>query len=252
MKFKSRLLWGLRVSALGVLAFTPTHGKAETINVSGDIALPPGAPSSLLDIGNRAVFVDNATSAEDLVRQYLSAGYNPDPSGIGNWLGTAGITSGDAIASHNGPNPDFKVSVGYLNGAYADDSLIGGTIPGQAGLPTDRFLLRPALYGDLNLDGKVDDLDLQIFSGLGMYNAATDKFGWLGGDLNYDGRVDDIDLQIFSGAGNYGAPAYQLSEAPADALAAVPLPSTAAAGMAMLAALGVIQYARRRRKASLL
>jgi PEP-CTERM motif len=95
-----------------------------------------------------------------------------------------------------------------VNGAYANDPLIGGPIPGQPGLATNRILIRPALYGDFNLDGKVDDTDLAIFSGLGQYNKPSDKFGWLGGDLNHDGKVDDTDLLIFSGAGNYNGPAY--------------------------------------------
>jgi hypothetical protein len=166
--------------------------------------------SGVLDLGrNNSLLLDNTRTPEAVVRQYLSAGYNSDPaSGIGDWLGHGGITSSDAIASHNGANPDFRTSVGYLNGAYAADPLLGGSIPGQPALPADRILIRPALYGDLNLDGKVDDTDLSIFSGLGQYSKAADKFGWLGGDLNYDNKVDDTDLQIFSGAGNYNRPAY--------------------------------------------
>src|SRR5205807_8037519 len=132
---------------------------------------------------------------------------NPELTGIGNWPGKGGITSADAIASHNPAGGNFRVSVGYVNGAYRNDPLVG-PIPGQESLPTNRILVRPALYGDLNLDNKVDDVDLQIFSGLGQYNKPVDKYGWLGGDLNYDGKVDDVDLQIFSGAGNYNGPTY--------------------------------------------
>jgi hypothetical protein len=101
-----------------------------------------------------------------------------------------------------------------VNGAYANDPLIGGSIPGQPTLSTNRTLIRPALYGDFNVDGKVDDTDLAIFSGLGQYNQPTDKFGWLGGDLNHDGRVDDTDLAIFSGAGNYNGPGYGADPTP--------------------------------------
>jgi hypothetical protein len=169
--------------------------------------------NGLMDLGNKGLQVNNVATPEATVRQYLINGYNADPSsGIGDWNGKGGFTSADAIASHNGPNPNFRVSVGYVNGAYANDPLIGGSIPGQP-LPTNRILVRPALYGDFNLDGKVDDTDLAIFSGLGQYNKPTDKFGWLGGDLNHDGKVDDTDLLIFSGAGNYNSPAYAPSPA---------------------------------------
>jgi hypothetical protein len=165
--------------------------------------------SRLVLVGTADLFLDNSSTPEATVRQYLRNGYNMDATtGIGNWNGLGGITSTDAIASHNGPNPNFHVSIGYVNGAYENDPIIGGSIPGQSGLPAVQLVIRPALYGDLNLDGKVDDLDLQIFSGVGQYNKPNPKFGWLGGDLNYDGKVDDTDLQIFSGAGNYNGPAY--------------------------------------------
>jgi hypothetical protein len=168
-----------------------------------------------LDLGNNALLVYNGATPEAIVRTYLRNAYNANGSGIGDWNGKGGITSADAIASHNGGNPDFHVSVGYVNGSYANDPLIGGSIPGQAGLATNQILIRPALYGDYNLDGSVDDTDLGIFSGLGQYNQPNPKFGWLGGDLNHDGRVDDTDLLIFSGAGNYNGPSYGAAAGPA-------------------------------------
>jgi hypothetical protein len=167
----------------------------------------------LLDVGNHFLQVDNTATPESAVRAYLHNGYNADASGIGNWNGRGGITSSDAIKSHNGPSANFKISIGYVNGAYANDPLIGGSIPGLT-LATNRTPIRPALYGDLNLDGKVDDTDLAIFSGLGQYNKPTPKFGWLGGDLNHDGHVDDTDLLIFSGAGNYNGPSYGSDSTP--------------------------------------
>jgi hypothetical protein len=178
--------------------------------------------NGLLDLGNNALLVDNVSTPESFVRLYLKNGYNAGISGIGDWLGKGGISSADAIASHNGISPDFHVSVGYVNGAYANDPLIGGPIPGQPTLPTNRILVRPALYGDYNLDGKVDDLDLQIFSGLGQYNKPSPKFGWLGGDLNHDGKVDDTDLLIFSGAGNYNGPPYGAPDGGASHASATP------------------------------
>jgi hypothetical protein len=163
----------------------------------------------LMDLGNKGLLLGNVATPESAVRQYLSNGYNANAAtGIGDWNGRGGITSADAIASHNGPSPDFRISVGYVNGAYRNDPLINGPIPGQETLGTNRILVRPALYGDLNLDGKVDDTDLAIFSGLGQYNRPNPKFGWLGGDLNHDGKVDDVDLLIFSGTGNYNGPGY--------------------------------------------
>jgi hypothetical protein len=146
-------------------------------------------------------------------------------------------SSSDAIAAHNGPNANFKISVGYLNGAYAFDPLVGSPIPGQAALATSQLLVRPALYGDFNLDSKVDDTDLQIFSGLGQYNKPTNKFGWFSGDLNYDDKVDDTDLQIFSGAGNYNGPTYG---AAASAKSAAVAPTLTGAGGAATTTVGAL------------
>jgi fibronectin-binding autotransporter adhesin len=197
------------------------------------------APGGLLDLANQPLLLDNTATPESAVRQYLRNAYNANASGIGDWNGTGGITSSDAVAAHNGGN--FKISIGYVNGAYALDPFVGGPIPGQETLPTNELLVRPALYGDFNLDGKVDDTDLAIFSGLGQYGKPSTTYGWLGGDLNYDGRVDDIDLQIFSGAGNYNGPAYAIE---ALARADVSLPEPAAIAFLALATTGLL--ARRR------
>jgi hypothetical protein len=231
----------------GAVNFGGAAGLASAINLPGTlgingnatVTLLPSASSAtrvtgnyvkqlaitgngLLDLGNHFLQVDNSATPESAVRLYLKNAYNADPgTGIGNWLGRGGITSSDAINSHN-VTQDFRVSIGYVNGAAALDPLIGGAIPGQETLPTNRILIRPALYGDLNLDGKVDDVDLAIFSGLGQYNQPADKFGWLGGDLNHDGKVDDTDLQIFSGAGNYNGPSYGAAGAGASHTSATP------------------------------
>jgi hypothetical protein len=224
------------VSAISQTGLTIGNGgtvqiRSGTTRITNDITALSIGTNGLLDLGNQFLRVDNTATPESAVRQYLKNAYNADPgSGIGNWLGTGGITSADAIASHNGASPDFRVSVGYVNGAYALDPLLAGPIPGQETLPTNRILIRPALYGDFNLDGKVDDTDLQIFSGLGQYNQPTDKFGWLGGDLNHDGKVDDTDLQIFSGAGNYNGPSYGAAAGGAKAAAATPKLTAGAQG----------------------
>jgi hypothetical protein len=63
------------------------------------------------------------------------------------------------------------------------------------------------------------------------------KFGWLGGDLNYDGKVDDTDLQIFSGAGNFNGPSYGAGAATATHASATPnLTGHVAAGDIVLSA----------------
>jgi hypothetical protein len=89
--------------------------------------------------------VDDTVTPGTTVRRYLHNGYNAGPDGVGNWNGRGGITSSDAIKSHNGTSPDFRVSVGYVNGAYASDALVGGAIPGHESLKTNQILVQPAL-----------------------------------------------------------------------------------------------------------
>jgi hypothetical protein len=202
----------------GTLAVQP----AATVAMNS-VATLQIAPSGLLDLGNQPLMVDRVGTPVGVVEQYLRNGYRSGPqTGVGDWAGRGGITSSDAMASHQ-PGGSFKVSVGYLDGAIATTL---GPIPGQSGVPLDKVFVRPALYGDLNLDGKVDDVDLQIFSGLGQYGKASNACGWLGGDLNYDGKVDDRDLQIFSGAGNYNGPSYGAAAAGPTAVAGLTVSHT--------------------------
>jgi autotransporter-associated beta strand protein len=55
------------------------------------------------------------------------------------------------------------------------------------------------LYGDANLDGKVDATDFSIFAPNFGLDVTT---GWEAGDFNYDGKVDATDFSLF--APNFG------------------------------------------------
>jgi hypothetical protein len=126
------------------------------------------------------------------IRSYLRSAY----TAAQNWTGsgiTSSVVQGDPV----------KSSLAYVDGGDPNVALAGiKQINGQA-VPAGQVLVRPTLNGDFNLDGVVNDLDLQVFSGLGQYDRPNTNQTWLQGDLNYDGKVDDTDLLLFSGAGNY-------------------------------------------------
>ena len=108
---------------------------------------------------------DPATQLRSLLRQ-----------GLG---GKAGITSSAADATHN---------LGFV------DSFDGSVIA-----PAARTVkIKYTLYGDLNLDGKVDFTDLV----LAAQNYGSTNANWDQGDMNYDGQVNFSDLLKL--AQNYG------------------------------------------------
>src|SRR5207248_3777503 len=100
---------------------------------------------------------------------------------------------------------DGHISVGYIDGAAQNDPRIGNL---GIGLATNRILVRPALYGDLNLDGKTDAKDIGIMIGLGYYGSGNAPHGWLDGDLNGDGVVDGNDIGLIIGTGTYNNGSY--------------------------------------------
>ncbi len=136
------------------------------------------ASNSKFDISNNHFIINYASGADPVatIRSYLSSGYNN-----GNWNGL-GIDSSSAAANHN-------YAVGYGDSADPGD---------PAGLSSNQVEIKYTLYGDANLDGKVDSADLGLLAdNYGASNAVWDR-----GDFNYDGKVDSADLGLL--AINYG------------------------------------------------
>jgi autotransporter-associated beta strand protein len=114
---------------------------------------------------------------------------------------------------------------------------------------TSQVIVGATLFGDTNVDGKVDVTDLgNLASAYGMTSGAI----WVQGDTNYDGKVDVSDLGNL--ASSYGAilptdPAALAASASSSAVsvagvATVPEPTTLA--WAGLAALTLVRRSRRR------
>src|SRR5260370_7283824 len=92
-------------------------------------------------------------------------------------------------------------------------------------------MFRPALMGDLNLDGVVDGNDIGIIIGLGYYGKTTAPHGWLDGDLNGDGVVDGNDIGLIIGTGtynhgSYGSKSLSIAKSAASLTASALAPST--------------------------
>src|SRR5207302_7796301 len=96
-------------------------------------------------------------------------------------------------------------SIGYVDGAVQNDPKIGNL---GLGLASNRILVRPTLYGDVNLDRRTDAQDIGYIIGLGYYGSGAAPHGWLDGDLNGDGVVDGNDMGLIIGTGTYNNGSY--------------------------------------------
>ncbi len=134
------------------------------------------APGGAVDVQNNEMILSYGSSdPASTIRGYLIAGYSG-----GAWNG-GGIESSAAAANSN-------YALGYADGA---DGVVAGLSSGQ-------IEVAYALYGDANLDGKVDSADFGILAdNYGESNAVWDQ-----GDFNYDGKVDSADFGLL--ALNYG------------------------------------------------
>jgi len=75
-------------------------------------------------------------------------------------------------------------------------------------LTNNQVLIRPALMGDLNLDGFVNGDDIGVIISLGYYGTGNAPHGWLDGDLNYDVAVDGNDIGLIISTGTYNTGPY--------------------------------------------
>ena len=89
---------------------------------------------------------------------------------------------------------------------------------GSNGTVTDPLLLKPAIPGDANLDGKVDINDLTVV----LSNYGQSDQAWSQGDFNNDAKVDINDLTIVLADYN------QTLGSPAGGISTVPEPATLA------------------------
>ena len=165
------------ILSLDLGAFAPDSGIQTTPFTIHNIGNPPAATATLDILGVAGVGDVNALFT------------NATP---------AHITAGDA--QQYAASLDTDASQGIMSATWtlsvADDQTLLGAAPGaNLVLELTGYI---AIDGDLNLDRRVDDLDLGIL--LSHWNQTGQ--GWIGGDLDGDGTVDDLDLGIM--LGNWG------------------------------------------------
>lgn len=171
----------LEVDALNVTLLNAVQGR---IRLKQGGSTPARVTSldmagATLDLTDRALVVDyTTTSAASNLRNSIKNAY-----ASGSWNGT-GVTSSLA-------NSTFGVG-------YADSSALS-SIPGIFGSPdSTSTLARWTLFGDADLNGKVNTLD---FNRLAGSFGSTDGY-WFQGDFNYNSIIDSSDFNMLMA--NYG------------------------------------------------
>jgi autotransporter-associated beta strand protein len=188
-----------------------------------------------LDITNNHVIIDYTPGNDPIssIVALISSGY-----GSGTWTGT-GIASSSAAANSG------SYGIGYADAAD----------PGNpAGLSSGQIEIMYTLYGDANLDGKVNGTDFTLMAA--HFNDSVTN-GWDEGDFDYSNAVNGGDFVLL--ADNFNQFASQSAVGAADlaaldafassngiSLTAVPEP--ASAGLCALGAMGVLARRRHRLK----
>ena len=224
----------------GSEAFLYTGGTMYDLNV---VAAVPA--TSRMGVNNSGQVVGSTNSGIGFIDQKLGGIYTPTTLGTlggststADSINSAGVVVGGAAtgtATHayvwtpaepNSASGTMADLNGLMNGSLGwtlteatginDNGWIAGYGINPSG-NTDPFLLKPAIAGDANLDGKVDINDLTIVLANYGQNAGM---SWGTGDFNNDGKVDINDLTIV--LAHYG----QSLGSSAPGLSAVPEPSS--------------------------
>lgn len=201
----------VNVGAGAIATFTGAqHLAGLTVNGNAKLSTPTRSTFSLgaltlgvngsFDIGDNLVFADNTTTSAASIAAALRQAYDLDAfSGMGLWDGVEGLTS--SVAKQSAASNAPQITLGYIDGSIQD------RYPGLdlgITLASNQILIRPALYGDLNLDGVVDGEDMGLIIQLGYFGKSFPTAeGWVTGDLNYDGFVDGDDIGLIIQTGTF-------------------------------------------------
>lgn len=164
------------------------RGGDLTINSGGRLTIAAGGgtfgtaaftsitnPSGTIDLSDHDLIVNfNASSPIAALTSQIRSAYNG-----GHWNG-AGITSSAAAYATNHGLGIAEASAILGSG--------GGTFSG-VNVDDSSVLIKYTYFGDANLDGKVDILDLGLLA-----SHWQQAGGWYQGDFNYDGKIDILDL----------------------------------------------------------
>jgi fibronectin-binding autotransporter adhesin len=212
---------GLTVNG-GILKITTNGGPTGASKVG---ALAVTNAGTQLDLNDNDMVVDNTPVSA--VRSLIFSGY------------AGGAWTGDGIITTGIPPAGKTAGLGYAQGS--DAALAIPDLSGQTFAGVDS-LVKYTYFGDSDLDGDVDGVDVGQWSGNFTGAGGSSTKLWTEGDWDYDGDVDGVDVGLWSG--NFTGSGGGVLSPPAG-VAAVPEP--ASIGLFGIAAAGLIGRRQRRR-----
>jgi autotransporter-associated beta strand protein len=203
--------YGLNVNAAGAGAvnfratqhlagLTLTDSATASVATNGATVVVTNALSigsaAKLDLKDNDLVVNYAGATPlKIIEGWIKAGAGSrDFQGVLQYNGSSGITSSAAAGNH------LATALGLRDCAF---NLGLGSLPALTdleGVPVDpsAVVVKYTYYGDLNLDGKVNVDDYNIFAHYITHDPGPTYTTWMTGDLNYDGRIDVNDYNLFT------------------------------------------------------
>jgi hypothetical protein len=203
-----------KVTSAGTLKIT-----GGTLAITGAGSLGTGTTSStglsisgpgVLDVGSAGVVIEYGSGSSPIgdlsfartarnypansIQRYAQTAFN----GFG-WNGP-GISSSYAANDPNGLTAVGIADENDLGDVYPGDYTVAdggpGTWMGQPINDTNNVLVRMTWYGDGNLDGVVNRLDVSALSQ--GYNGIAGYVGWSDGDYTYSGDITKVDVSLLA------------------------------------------------------
>jgi autotransporter-associated beta strand protein len=277
--------YSLSLNGTGTLTLSSTNTYSGGTNVnSGTLVIAPTAVANTVALPGGAVSVGAAGTLQLADNSSASTPFVSSATDISNGLmqmSSLSITAGGVldvrnnhfyVADPGGTAHDSTFASLLGDVANGVNNPTGGEIISTEGLPgygvgivdgNDGVLGTPVaanqievaytLYGDANLDGKVDITDFNIFA---PHFGLPTTLGWEAGDFNYSGVVDIADFNLF--AGNFGlsdngtaisVPAADIAALDAfeaaNGLSLTSVPEPATLGILTMGTIGILSRRRR-------
>jgi hypothetical protein len=147
--------------------------------------------TSQIDLTNNNLIADRNSTTLAQVQGWVKAAQGATISGFPSWNGASGIMSSTASG-----NASHATTLGVRDQGVA---LVGvPNLTSVEGVPvtSNDIIVKYTYWGDLNLDGKVDVLDYNLFT----YNWTHTQglvYEWATGDLDMSGTLDVADYNLF-------------------------------------------------------
>jgi hypothetical protein len=176
-------------------------GSVSSINISGAGVLDVGSGAMVIEYGGNLSPVGDLSFAR-IARNYPAGSLQRYAQTAFNGFGWNGPGFSSSYAA-NDPNGLTAVGIADendLDNVYPSDYTVAGggtgTWMGQPINDTNNVLVRMTWYGDGNLDGVVNRLDVTALSQ--GYNGIAGYVGWSDGDYIYGGDITKVDVSLLA------------------------------------------------------